>query len=56
MDITKESLENLLGYEISSFSMEPGPDGDSISVCVYPKMGIKFINVELNVDNYGCGF
>ena len=54
MDITKESLEELLGYEIVSFKLEPGPDGDSISVQVQPK--VEFINLLLNVDNFGHGY
>lgn len=56
MDITKEGLEELLGYKILSFEMEPGPDGDSISVMVRPVSSLEFINIELNIDNYGCGF
>jgi len=57
--LTKEKLEEYLGYEINNFREEPIIiDGEtvSISICLEPISEIKYINIDFVVTPEGMEF
>lgn len=52
MDINKEELEKLVGYEISYFKVEY-IDGVNVSIHIVPKQSIEFIDVKFTTNNDG---
>lgn len=52
MEITKEMIENVLGYKINKFKLEPlYQNGECIGLSVYvrPEQEVKFINTKITI-------
>ena len=52
-NISKEYLENILGYQISDFKVEPvvvGGEEVGLSVYIKPVIPVEFIDMEIKVD------
>lgn len=48
--LTKQKLEEYLGYEINNFKEEPvivGEEVVGISLCIEPKSILSFINIDI---------
>ena len=53
--ITKEFIEEILGYEINDFKIEQSEYG-VIDVYIVPKLGVQYINMNITISATGVEF